>query len=154
MTFVNEKIPEKDKAKIAPEINFEKIRAIAKWIPEFREPIWWTVDRESGAYLIFLTGGGREQNPYYLLGLDNQVIVFNVEEKGTGNSKTGLKKTWTVHNLQIPSALELSLETVKKFIREGLAEYIYFQPLADGGTVDKPNTKTRKNIHSFTVNFE
>jgi hypothetical protein len=154
MAFINEKISDEDKLKISSIITFEKIQALARWIPKFRVPSRWTVDRERGVFLIFLTGGGREQLPYYVLGIDDQVVVFNVEEKGKGDDTVGLKWDWSVHDLRIPTNLELRKEEIKQLIREGLNEYAYFRPLDDGGTFDNPNTVARGNIMSFNVEFK
>ncbi|MDD2684570.1 MAG: hypothetical protein PHY62_00235 [Gallionella sp.] len=58
MAFVNEKISAEDLAKLSSILTFEKISAQARWVPEFSQPWRWTVDRERGVYLLFLTGGG------------------------------------------------------------------------------------------------
>jgi len=156
MAFVNEKISDEDKSRISSAITFEKISAQAQWIPRFPEPSWRTVDREKGAFLIFLTGGGREQLPYYALAIDGQTVVFmfNVKRGGEGSDTTGTKEHWEVHDLRIPAVLESQREEVKQLIREGLEEYANFRPLADGGTFENPNTVARGNIISFNVEFK
>ncbi|MCM2309635.1 MAG: hypothetical protein NDI91_19430 [Sulfuritalea sp.] len=154
MAFVNEKMSDEDKSRISSTITYEKISAQAQWIPNFSEPSRWAVDRERGTYLIFLTGGGREQLPYYVLGVDGQTVVFNVYRNGEGSDTAGSKEHWEVHDLRIPPALESRREEVKQLIREGLEEYAYFRPLADGGTFENPNTVARGNIISFSVEFK
>lgn len=154
MAFANEKISDEDKSRIASEITFEKINAQAQWIPEFSKPSRWSVDRERGAYLIFLTGGGREQLPYYVLGIVGKTVVFNVDDKSKGNHSSGIHGHYEVHDLRIPPVLELRREEVKQLIREGLEEYACFSPLADGGTFENPNTVARWNFISFYVEFK
>lgn len=154
MAFVNEKISDEDKAKLSSILTFEKISAQAQWIPEYRNPTRWTVDRERGVYLIFLTGGGREQLPYYVLGLDGQTVVFNVHDVSQGNHSTGIHGCYEVHDLHIPPTLESRRDEIKQLLREGLEEYAYFSPFADGGTADNPNTVARWNIVSFNVEFK
>lgn len=61
MVFVNEKIPEQDRAKFESIINYENLKKQAQYIPEFqpkRLP-WWTIDRERGVYVLGVTGGAR-----------------------------------------------------------------------------------------------
>ncbi|MGJ0486228.1 MAG: hypothetical protein ACR65R_17080 [Methylomicrobium sp.] len=154
MAFVNEKISDKDKARISSVITFEKVRALARWIPRIQEPYWWTVDHERGVYLLCLNGKGREQLAYYAVGINDEFVVFNLDEKGIGDEASGLKYQWTVYDLKIPKSLESSQEKIKQFIREGLEEYAYFRPFAKGGTPNEPNTIARKNIHFFSVEFK
>jgi hypothetical protein len=154
MTFVNEKISDEDRLNISSILTFEKISAQAQWIPKFSEPSWWTIDRERGVYLMYLTGGGREQLPYYVLGIDGQTVIFNVEEKGKGDHSTGIERCCEVHDLRIPAILESRGEEIKQLIREGLEENAFFRPFADGGTPAKPNTAARWNIISFNVEFK
>jgi len=154
MAFVNEKISDEDKAKLSSILTFEKISAQAQWIPEFSSPRWWTVDRERGVYLLFLTGGGREQLPYYVLGIDGQTVVFNVDNVGKGNQSIGIHGCYEVHDLRIPPALESRRDEIKQLLREGLEEEANFNPMADGGTVVNPNMVARTNFISFNVEFK
>lgn len=154
MAFVNEEISDEDKSRISTAIAFEKISAQAQWVPRFLPPEYWTVDRERGVYLFYLTGGGREQLPYYVLGVDGQTVVFNVDDKSKGNHSVGIRGQYEVHDLRIPSALEARREEIKEIIRQGLEENAYFSPFADGGTINNPNTVARWNIISFNVEFK
>ena len=120
MAFVNEKISDDDKVKLSSILTFEKIRAQAQWVPEFSPPRWWTVDRERGVYLLYLTGGGREQLPYYVLGINGQTVVFNVYWNGVGDDTVGIKGLWEVHDLCIPPTLESHRDEIKQLLREGL----------------------------------
>jgi hypothetical protein len=154
MAFVNEKISDKDKARISSIITFEKVKERARWIPRVQEPYWWTVDHERGVYLLCLNGKGREQLAYYAVGINDEFVVFNLDEKGVGDEEVGLKYHWAVHNLKIPINLESRREEIKQLIREGLAEFAYFRPFANAGTPSKPNTVARKNILFFSVEFK
>ena len=58
MAFVNEAIPEQDKQKVNALVNYQTISAIGRGVHEFENPVWWTIDRERGVYLIDLGGGG------------------------------------------------------------------------------------------------
>jgi len=154
MAFVNEKISDQDKARISSIITFEKVKERAKWIHKVHEPYRWTVDHDRGVYLVYLTGGGREQQDYYTLGIGDEFVVFNLDDRWLGDDSVGQKHDWSVHNLIIPISLKSRQEEIKQLIREGLEEMAYFRPLNDGGTFDNPNTVTRGNILSFNVEFK
>jgi hypothetical protein len=154
MAFVNEKISDEDKARISSIITFEKVKERARWITRIQDPYRWTVDHEQETYLVCLVGRGREQLAYYVLGIGDEFIVFNLDEKGVGSDTTGLNLAWEVHDLNIPPVLEPRRNEIKQLIREGLEEMAYFRPLNDGGTFDKPNTAVRGNILSFNVEFK
>jgi hypothetical protein len=151
MAFVNEKVLEEDKVRIEPVMNHKKIEEQVGWcIPEYSTSYRWTVDREQDVYLVFLTGNGREGDPYYALGIKGQSVVFNACRGGTGDHMVGIKEYFVVSNLFIPSCLESSREKIKKLISESLEEYAYFRAFADGN----PDTITRWNIVSFHVEFK
>ena len=156
MAFVNEKIPEKDRATFESVINYENLKKQAPYIPEFqpkRLP-WWTIDRERGVYVLGVTGGEREQMHYCALVIDGKAVVFNDNQKTTGAENTGLEDHWDIYDLRIPAELEPRREEIKQLIREGLEEKAYFRPFANGGTADNPNTLARGNIISFEVEFK
>ena len=158
MAFVNEAIPEQDKQKVNSLINYQSISAIDSRVHQFRCPSWWTVDRERDIYLVDLGGGGGPDDigrmPYAILVIDGQVVLFNVVLKGAGNSTIGLRWHKDVYNLNIPQFFESRREEIKQLIRDALKENTYFDPFADGGTIANPNTVTRKNIISFSVEFK
>ncbi len=153
MAFVNEKIPEADKPKIAEMVS--KLSSQLNYTPNFDFPRTsrWTIDRESGIYLIYLTGG-RERFDDYALVLEDLPVVFCVEMKSNGNDIIGLQENWIIHNLRIPIYLESQKEKIKQLISESLEEIAHFRPFANGGTRDNPNTKARGNIISFKVEFK
>ncbi|WFP49182.1 hypothetical protein PL263_13875 [Methylomonas sp. EFPC3] len=156
MAFVNEKIPEQDRGKFAAVINYENLRKQARYIPEFRSDLLnlWAIDRVRGVYVIFVTGGGREQLEYYVLVMDGQPVVFNVDQKIMGHDSIGLQEHWSVYDLLIPPSLESRREEIKQLIREALEEKAYLRATADGGTFANPNTVARGNIISFEVEFK
>ena len=157
MAFKNEKIPEQDKVRIAPLVNYERLKKFYLGVVDNIDPIWWTVDREKDVYLISLGGGGRGepgQMPYCVLGIGDQIVFFNVIQRWQGDKTVGLKHNWEVHNLRIPAALKSRREEIKQLIREAMEEYSYFRPFADGGTRDNPNTTARGNIISFNLEFK
>lgn len=158
MAFVNEKISDQDKQVVSSIVNYEAIKAISRWVHRFSGLDWWTIDRERGVYLIDLGGGGGPDDvgrmPYSVLGIDGQIVVFNVVSNGKGNAAVGVQSYKEVHNLQIPSNLESRREEIKQLIRDALEEREFFNPFADGGTVANPNTVARRNILSFNVEFK
>ncbi|MBK6639341.1 MAG: hypothetical protein IPH08_00100 [Rhodocyclaceae bacterium] len=158
MAFVNEKISEQDWEWVAKLVNYECIKAISRWIHKFHIPSFWTVDRERNAFLIQLGGGGSPDDigrmPYAVLILDGQVIVFNVVRRGTGDGTVGRHVIDEVHELIVPSVLELRREGIKQLLREALEEDTYCRPFADGGTVADPNMTARSNVKSFSVEFK
>jgi len=116
----------------------------------------WTCDHERGVYLVWLVGKGREEDQlaYYALGIDNEFVVFNVDAHWLGDSLSGIEHHWTISNIKIPKTLESRSEEIRQFIQAALKERAYFNPFADGGTFDNPNTISRKNIISFNVEFK
>lgn len=158
MAFVNEKISDQDKQVVSTIVNYEAIKAISRWVHRFSDPSYWTIDRERGVYLINLGGGGGPDDggrmPYSVLGIDDQVVVFNIVSKAEGNGTIGLQWHKEIYNLHIPPALDIRREEIKQLIREALHENAYFMPFADGGTVANPNTVARSNILSFNVEFK
>lgn len=156
MAFVNEKIPEQDKPRFTAVINYENLRKQARYIPEFRSDLLnlWTIDRARGVYVIFVTGGGREQLGYYAIVIDGQSIVFNVDRRVKGHDSIGLQEHWDVYDLLIPLSIESRREEIKQLIREGLEEMAYLRATANGGTFENPNTVARGNIVSFEVEFK
>lgn len=156
MAFVNEKIPEQDRAKFESVINYENLKKQAQYIPEFRlnSHLWWTIDREREVYILGVVGGGRDQLNYYALVINGQAIVFNEDHKTKGNDSTGLEYHWDIYDLRIPAELEPRREEIKQLIREGLEEKAHLYFTAEGGTVANPNMTARMNIISFEVEFK
>lgn len=159
MAFKNEKISEQDQEWVSKLVNYENIRAISRWVHRFSPPDWiWTVDREKGAYLISLGGGGSPDDegrmPYMVLILDGQVVVFNYVRRGTGDGKVGIHWTMEIHNLIVPPTLDARREEIKQLLRDSLEEKAHCSPYADGGTGSHPNMIARSNIKSFNVEFK
>lgn len=158
MAFVNEKISDQDKKRLSSTITLEKVKERARWIHGFHISTTntWTCDHDRGVYLVCLVGKGREddQLAYYALGIENDFVIFKLEEHWLGDSTVGIEHHWTVHDLKIPKGLDPRRDEIKLLIQEGLKESAYFSPFADGGTFDNPNTIARKNILSFNVEFK
>ncbi|MCQ8130867.1 hypothetical protein [Methylomonas rivi] len=158
MAFVNEKISDQDKKRLLSTITFEKVKERDRWIHGFHISTTntWTCDHDRGVYLVCLVGKGREddQLAYYALGIENDFVIFKLEDHWLGDESVGMEHHWTVHDLKIPKNLESRKEEIKLFIREGLKESAYFRPFANGGTRDNPNTVERWNILSFNVEFK
>lgn len=158
MAFVNEKISDQDKKRLSSTITFEKVKERARWIHGFHISTTntWTCDHDRGVYLVCLVGKGREddQLAHYALGIDNEFVIFKLEEHWLGDESVGTEDQRIVHDLKIPKALEPRREEIKLLIQDGLKESAYFSPYANGGTFDNPNTIARNNILSFNVEFK
>ena len=85
MAFVNEKIPEQDRAAFEAVINYENLKKLARYIPEFRPDLhlWWTIDRKRGAYVLAVTGGGESNWTIMPLSLriSQSCLMLSVREK-------------------------------------------------------------------------
>jgi hypothetical protein len=101
-----------------------------------------------------LTGGGPGQLPYYVLGIDVQAVVFNIDNKSTGKFVEGVHWLRYVYELRIPPTLEHRTEEIKQLIREGLNQEAYANPLGNGGTLANQNFVMRRKILSFNVEFQ
>ncbi len=158
MTFVNEKITDTDKAMLASKISYEKMLKIDRFIMPYDTKLssLWTVDRARGAFLVHLTGGGRDRTryDYYALGIDDQVVLLGAVKNFKKSQAGGLDFHFIVQDLYAPKELEHRLEDIKQLIREALEEKVFCDPTADGGTYANPNLVARKNITSFNIEFK
>jgi hypothetical protein len=156
MAFINEKISEEDKARIEPVINHDRMKEqTGLYMVRYLIPEHWTIDRERNVYLVHLVGNmPDDRGDYWALGIEGQAVVFYAYDNSTSDSTIGIKKSFTIVDLVIPSNLEPREEEIKQLIRESLEENAYFDYWADGGTYNNPNTVARKNIVSFHVEFE
>ena len=156
MAFKNEKISEQDRVWVSRLVNYQSIWTVSRWIHEFRLCLW-TVDREHGAYLIDLGGGGGPDDvgrlPYAVLVLDGEVIVFNLTKTREGTFQSGLHYEYCVRNLIIPSPIKGRAAEIRELIEQALNEYAFLNPTADGGTGANPNVTARKRVLSCVVNF-
>jgi hypothetical protein len=158
MAFKNEKISEQDRAWVSQLVNYERIRAVSRWIHEFRQPTFWTADRERQAFFIGLGGGGSPDDegrlPYAVLVLDGEVVVLNLTNTWTGSLASGLDEAYCVQNLTIPAPLKDREAEIRELIEQAIREDAFFYPTADGGTFANPNLTARKNILSCVVTFK
>lgn len=118
MAFVNELIPEEQKAKFS--------------FPVFTRPdgskptLWkWTIDRERDVYLVVtnVLGGGYEGTPpdeYYVLSWGGELVSFAAEQHLSGSNSKDMTLTWNVHRLDIPPSLQERRDQVLQLIRESL----------------------------------
>ena len=88
------------------------------------------------------------------MGIDGQVVIFNVKETVKGNQSTGIELYYEVLDLHLPLILDSRKPEVLGFIREGLVDHAFFRPFADGGTIANPNTVARWDYVSVTVEFQ
>lgn len=158
MAFKNEKISEQDRTWVSQLVNYERVRAVSRWIHEFRLPSCWTADHERHAFFIGLGGGGSPDDegrlPYAVLVLDGEVVVFNLTEVGKGSFASGLDYAYCVRNLTIPAHLTDREAEILELIEQAIREDAFFYPTADGGTFANPNLTARKNILSCVVTFK
>jgi hypothetical protein len=66
--------------------------------------------------------------PYYVLGIDDQVAVFDVKSMSKGDHTVEINKRLEVHDLRILETLEFRRKEIKQLIREGLEENANFTP--------------------------
>jgi hypothetical protein len=118
MAFVNELIPEEQKAKFPFPVSTR---------PDGSKPtLWkWTIDRERDAYLVLINagGGGHVGTPlteYYILNWRGELIRFVGEPQVSGTKETGQVLSWRVYSLVISSTLEERKEEVLQLIRDAL----------------------------------
>jgi hypothetical protein len=116
MAFVGERIPEADKNKI----DMEKLWSISSY---FIEPTRWAADRERDVYLFPLRGSGPERPSFFGMYVQGEIVIFNADEGGTGNNKTGVVLSYKISGLSIPQTLEARREEIKKLIQEALDAY-------------------------------
>lgn len=156
MAFVNEMIPENDKARISSIITYEKIRERVSYVHDFQLDVTntWTCDNERDCYLICLVGKGREEQlACYALGIGDEFVIFVLEESSFV-SANGAEINMNVSRINIPKRLDSLHEEIKNLIYEALKERAHFNPFADGGTFLNPNTKARRNVISFNLEFK
>jgi hypothetical protein len=156
LAFKNEKISEQDRAWVSQLVNYERIRAVSRWIHEFDKPYpeYWTADHERHAFLMTLGGRGSPDDegrlPYAVLVLGGEVVVFNLTNTWTGTSASGLDYVYYVQNLTIPAPLTNREVEIRQLIEQALYERAFLLmvgPYADFKL-------ERKNILSCVVNFK
>lgn len=154
MAFINEKISEQDRVWVSKLVNYQSIRAVSRWIHEFRLSSFWTADHERHAFFIGLGGGGSPDDegrlPYAVLVVDSEVVVFNLTKIGKGTLQSGLHYEYCVRNLTIPVTLMGRKAEISELIEQALHENAFF---AWDGTMANPILAERKNILSCVVNF-
>jgi hypothetical protein len=116
MPFINELIPEEDKAKI----DWTKFKAWPFSKP--LDPSKWTIDHESNVFLVRLAGRGPygERPVTYALCWKGEVIRFEAEETGKGEFKTGVDMFWRIYNVGIPSYLREKQEKILSALKEAI----------------------------------
>jgi hypothetical protein len=63
-----------------------------------------------------------------VLGIDDQVVVFNVMSTSKGDHTVEINKRLEAHDLRILEILEFRRKEIKQLIHEGLEENAYFTP--------------------------
>ena len=102
MAFVNELIPEADKARI----DWSKFKAWPFSRPP--RPSRWTIDLEKDVFMIMLEGRGPdgERPETYALSWKGQVIRFEANVSGHGTGKFWETICWRLQSVDIPAHLQ------------------------------------------------
>lgn len=108
MAFINERIPESDKARI----DWSKFKAWSFSKPS--HPSWWTIDREKDVFLVMLEGRGPdgERPEVYALYWKGDVIRFEADVSGQGTGKFWETVFWRLQAVDIPASLKKSTEEI------------------------------------------
>lgn len=119
MPFINELIPEADKARI----DWSKFRA---WpFSDPHDPWKWTIDRENDVFFIGLeTGRWSEHQPStFALSWKGHVVRIEAEDRGVGEFTTGVDMFWTISKVEIPPELRTHKEEVLDILRKAVDAY-------------------------------
>lgn len=117
MTFVNEIIPEEEKAKFTFPVHTDRNGSK----PTLKK---WTIDRVRSAFLVFTDseGGGYEGTPitkHFVLSWGGELIYLSADPSPCFRDENGgVVKPWRVHDLRIPPSLAGRRDDVVQLIRE------------------------------------
>lgn len=120
MAFINERIPEADKARI----DFTKTKhplhggSIVPFLSQ------WTIDREQDIALIPLGGGGLEYPYFFVIYWQGRTANVFLNATYTGNFTTSdLEVTWSIDHMEVPAGV--TREEVLKIMRQALLTFGY-----------------------------
>lgn len=118
MAFMNERIPEEEKAKFTFPVYTQ---------PDGSKPtLWkWTIDRERHAFLVIthIVGGGysgTDPEEHFVLSWNGQLIRFSGQYKIGGSRGEGYALTWRLSAVEIPAAIEERRPEVLALVTEAL----------------------------------
>jgi len=118
MAFVNELIPEEEKAKFTFPVYTER---------DGSKPTLykWTIDREREIFLVKTKkeGGGYDGTPVrnsFALVWKGELIRFTGEQSFIGSTDAATILSWRIFRLEIPPALQNRKDEVLQLIREAL----------------------------------
>lgn len=117
MAFINEPIPESDRAK------YNACHIRKSWGGELVASRW-TIDRERDAFLVFLGGTGDERQgdrPYlYALAWQGAVTYFSAWVEAHGNWHDGVRMRCRLFNIGIPRPLANRAGEVLQLMRDAI----------------------------------
>lgn len=118
MAFINELIPEADKARI----DWSKFKAYP--FSDSHRPWKWTVDRERDVFLVALDQVGHDDTgtrpDVYALCWKGEVIRFEAQSSSKGVFATGVDMHWKISNIDIPQHLENRRQEILTVLREAI----------------------------------
>lgn len=116
MAFINEKIPDSDKARI----DWSKFKAWPFSKPS--RPSWWTIDREKNVFLVMLEGRGPdgERPEVYALYWNGDVIRFEANVSGQGTGKFWEIVFWKLQEIDIPVHFKESTEEILNTLKAAI----------------------------------
>ena len=143
MAFVNEEIPEADKAKVDP-----TVMSIQGWRGSIDSR--WTIDRERNIFMVGIGGGGPERQLLYALSFDGEIVRFRAGRLATpinGNKANGYDLEWWVFDFNIPECLQSRHEEIVKIIEEAILSG------RDGSPYDMDSIKSVKTHFNVNPHF-
>ena len=118
MAFINERIPEEEKEKLAFEVSTR---------PDGSKPTLykWTIDRERNAYLVTTKvigggAGGGKTIEYFALVWNSNVVGFSGYYQRTRDNVGSITQNWYIQNLEIPSSISDLKEEIVRLVRDAL----------------------------------
>lgn len=119
MAFINELIPEADKARI----DWSKYKDLT--LGKNFEPSRWTVDKEREIYLLRLIrrGPAGAWPEMFVLNWGNTLIVFEVDGESKGDFTSGIDMFWKVLRFHIPDVLQVERDKIIKTFEEAMEQF-------------------------------
>ncbi|MBF0425099.1 MAG: hypothetical protein HQL66_04690 [Magnetococcales bacterium] len=93
----------------------------------------WTVDRDSGTFLLWTGGTGPESynTEYFILYWDNRIVKIKTRRNEDGELRDGLVCLWELLELRIPSEIEVDRSIILEVLKDALRVFgVYFHPEA------------------------
>lgn len=144
MAFVNELIPEEDKKQFENEAVWgnKNGKHFRNW-PLPTHAVRWNIDRERNMFARDVGGSGREGAfNRWVLSVNGQQIQYYEKHKNYTQVKGEIDLKYYIERIEMPSALNVSLEQVKQWIEE----VCYAEACQPGNTKYVPIEKIKVEV--------